>query len=222
MTSNEDALLERDDIEMLLPWYVTGRLEPADAARVEAYLARHPDMLDRLELMRKEQTETRFLNRSEGAEPATSAPRFMAEVVGNRSAPPSGAMAWIRGLFDMPASGAMRWAAAAAVFVILVQAAAIIMLTGPKSGGDYIEAGGEQPVVTTGSFVLIRFADNAPAADIAAMLSELSMEIVEGPKPGGLFKLRIGPKDMSAADREGQVAALTGRGDLVMFVTGTK
>ena len=37
----------REDIELLLPWYVNGTLDAADVAKVEDYLARHPDMVER-------------------------------------------------------------------------------------------------------------------------------------------------------------------------------
>ena len=32
----------RSEVELLLPWYVTGKLDAADKARVEAFLATHP------------------------------------------------------------------------------------------------------------------------------------------------------------------------------------
>jgi hypothetical protein len=38
---SEATIDEREEIEMLLPWYVTGRLEPVEMATVEAYLAAH-------------------------------------------------------------------------------------------------------------------------------------------------------------------------------------
>ncbi len=37
---------ERDENDLLLPWHVTGRLDRAEATRLEAALARDPDDLD--------------------------------------------------------------------------------------------------------------------------------------------------------------------------------
>ena len=49
---NEDA--ERQEIEKLLPWYVTGRLGRAETSKVESYLGQHPDVLAQLDLIRAE------------------------------------------------------------------------------------------------------------------------------------------------------------------------
>ena len=43
MSIPTDAAAEQSDIELLLPWYVTGRLDAADRARVEIFLAAHFD-----------------------------------------------------------------------------------------------------------------------------------------------------------------------------------
>ena len=51
---------------MLLPWYVTGRLDRADAARVESYLARHPQIAAQLDLIRAEREETVMANEALG------------------------------------------------------------------------------------------------------------------------------------------------------------
>ena len=52
MSGQDSREREREEIEMLLPWYVTGRLDRADRARVEGYLARHPDVAAQLDLVR--------------------------------------------------------------------------------------------------------------------------------------------------------------------------
>jgi len=221
MTTDADAPTEREEIEMLLPWYATCKLEPADAARVEAYLEAHPEMRERLDLVHREQNETVFLNRPQDVGPATTAKQFMAVLAENRPDPKPERASWFRRLFDMPASGAMRWAAAAAVLVVVVQAAAIVMLAGSRDQGTYLEATGGAQTTADGTFVLVRFTDAATAGDLTGFLDGLQMQIVEGPKVGGLFKLKIGPKGMSDADRERQIGELTKRSDLVIFVTPT-
>ena len=221
MTTNADAPSEREEIEMLLPWYATGKLEPADADRVETYLAHHPDMRERLDLIHREQNETVFLNRPQDVGPATTAKQFMAVLAESRTTPQAASTSWWKRLFDMPASGAMRWAAAAAVLVVVVQAAAIVMLAGSRDAGTYVEATGGEQAVAAGTFILVRFTDTASAADLTELLDGLKMQIVEGPKVGGLFKLRIGPQEMSEADSERMIGALTKRSDLVIFVTAT-
>lgn len=222
MNTNEETLSERDEIEMLLPWYVTGKLEAEDTARVEAYLADHPDMQDRLARVRAERDETVFLNEAAQAHAATSASRFMTEVAGRRPAAGRRVVAWIEGLLPLPPAGALRWTGIAAVLVILAQAAVIFMLAGPQGDGTYRQAAGTGQTVTAGTAALVRFSDTASVSGIAKLLSDLDMVIVEGPKAGGLFKVRIGPEDMSEAERERRIKALTQRKDLVVFATVTR
>ena len=44
------------------------------------------------------------------------------------------------------------------------------------------------------------------------------MTIVDGPKPGGLYVLRLGPKEMPKADRDAVIARLGAQKSLVRFV----
>lgn len=221
MTTDADAPTEREEIEMLLPWYATGKLEPDDTARVDAYLKAHPDMRERLDLAHREHNETMFLNRSEDIGPATTAKQFMAVLAENRPDPKPERTSWFKRLFEMPASGAMRWAAASAVLVIVVQSAAIVMLAGSRTEGTYLEATGGAQTSAAGTFVLVRFTDGATAGDLTGFLDGLQMQIVEGPKAGGLFKLKIGPEGMSDEDRARRISELSDRSDLVIFVTPT-
>src|SRR5262245_62093995 len=69
---------EREEIEMLLPWYVTGKLDPSDHAKVEAYLAAHPDVARQLDLVRAERHETVAANEALGWPSAGATERLMA------------------------------------------------------------------------------------------------------------------------------------------------
>lgn len=71
---------EREEIEMLLPWYVTGKLDRADKGRVEAYLARHPHLSTQLDLMRAEREQSVLGNEALGAPPAAALDRLMASL----------------------------------------------------------------------------------------------------------------------------------------------
>ena len=63
-TANNDT---RGDIEELLPWHAAGTLSPADAQRVQAALARDPELARRYELVREEFAQTIHLNETLGA-----------------------------------------------------------------------------------------------------------------------------------------------------------
>lgn len=53
---------EREEIELLLPWYVTGKLDAEDQSRVEAYLESHRDLDDQLALIREDRDEVIAVN----------------------------------------------------------------------------------------------------------------------------------------------------------------
>ena len=78
--------IEREEIEMLLPWYATGRLDRADRAKVESYLARHPQMSAQLDLIRAEREQTVLANEALGSPSADARDRLMASLPAARPA----------------------------------------------------------------------------------------------------------------------------------------
>ncbi len=224
MNTQPNGRPEREEIEMLLPWYVTGQLDETDAARVAAYLAQHPDMAERVALSRSERNETAHLNALAEDYPPADVDRFMAKIAATRhgdARAEAGVMAWLKGLLEAPFGGGLRWAGAVAIIVIAAQAVTLATLLVPRVINDY-EMAGTNSGATDGSFVLVRFADDASVEAIAKMLSELEMTISDGPKAGGLFTVRIGPAGLSADDRNARTTTLSARKDLVVFVTATR
>jgi len=71
---------EREEIEALLPWFVTGKLAEAERVRVELYLAEHPDVARQVALAREESVETIAGAESFGVPSRASFDRLMAEV----------------------------------------------------------------------------------------------------------------------------------------------
>jgi anti-sigma factor RsiW len=218
MNTTTDMMTEREEIEMLLPWYVTGKLDAADKARVETWLARAPDLARQLDLVRAEQGENLRLNEALRAPASLTVDRTLAIAQG-RAGVLSQAAAWLRELFTAPSSGSVRWAAAAAGVVMLLQAAALGYLASERPVGGYVQATGEQAAVRAGTFVLVRFADTATAKDITTALSDLDMAIVEGPRQGGLFRVKIGLAKLSDAQRDARIATLRQRPGLTVFIT---
>ncbi len=217
MSGIDEHLTEREEIEMLLPWYVTGRLDAADTARVEAYLAQHPDMLQQLAIIAEEQTVT--VEDNEAIRPRlTSA----GAIVARTQAPGSAMRAWldgvvesVRGLFQAPTPGAVRWAAAAAAVIICLQAAALGTLltqdTGYHTASRPGIEGEHAPVA------LIAFTDRASIADIGRVLAENRLRIVDGPLPGGFFSVRF--EDNATGDEQKKrIDAILARKDLIRAV----
>lgn len=224
MNTDTNGLLEREEIEMLLPWYVTGKLDRHDTKHVEAYLASHPELQSQLDLIQDEQTRTSALyDKITGPSPEFD-DRLMGEIERQSHGPLHSLrnlFARIIAFFDVPSSGAMRWAGAAAAIIIVVQAIAITTLVTTRDGGQYLRASGPEGTHATGTYVLVKFTKGATSSEISEALTDLRMTIAGGPS-GGLFVIRVGSDTMSATDRDKQIAALRKRNDIVAFVTLAK
>jgi hypothetical protein len=221
MNNETNAQWKREDIEMLLPFYVTGRLDRADADRIGDYLSRHPEVASGLELVRDEREGTIANNAIYADRPVRSFDRVAAMIrkTPARTARPAGQ--WldrIRELFSMP-SPALGWIGAAAAIVILLQAATIGTLVVTQYSGIFTGASGGNGATDVGTTVVVQFADGASASSVADALNGLGLKIVDGPRGGKLFTVRLGPKGMDSGERDRLIAALRTRGDVVAFVT---
>ena len=212
--------IEREEIEMLLPWYVTGRLDAADLAKMEAYLARHPEVARQLDLARTERDETVAANEALGLPSAGATARLMASLPAAR--PGWAAMRALRGglqqvgdLLAAPTANAVRWAALAAAVLIAVQGIAIVSLLNERAGTYQTASGGQSG---DGIALLVTFADDAKATAISQLLTDLDGSIVDGPKAGGVYKIRLRTEDRSTAGREALMRRLAERRDIVRAV----
>jgi hypothetical protein len=219
MSDNTEDALERSEIELLLPWYVTGRLDAAEKAHVEAFLAAHPDMRRQLALVREEQEHAIRANEKLKQPSSGSLDRLIASIAHDQRAPQSLRTAWNRlaEFFAAPTSGGVRWAAGAVGMLLLIQAAVIGSLLLARSGDTYQTASGKQ-VQAGGSTLLVGFADGATAPAMAMLLSELDAQIVDGPKPGGMYRVRLTKAPASEAERQEVVRRLLARPDIVRIV----
>lgn len=200
--SHEDELrVEREDIEMLLPWYATGTLEPEEKARVDAYLADHPEVARQLDLVAEEMDQTIRVNEALGAPAPGALDRLMADV---RAESPQAFRASGGGLIESvlswfgdlsPRAAAMG--AALAIAVICAQAVTIGVVT---SGKKYDTASGETTGRIAGTTALVGFVDSASVADVTGLLTSYGAAIVDGPKPGGIYRVRLSEKELAKAD----------------------
>ena len=103
--------------------------------------------------------------------------------------------------------------------MIVVQAAALVVFTFAQPDDDYRVAAGRETVpAQPGSYLFVRFTDDAKAADIAALLKELNAVVVDGPKPGGVFKVRVADRALDEAEREMTIQKLREKTDIISFV----
>lgn len=217
--NNTHPMLPADDIEVLLPWYAAGTLDPQDADRVAAAVAADPGLARRLDLCREEMTGTIAVNESLGVPSARAAERLIAAIgrERRRRSVTDGLMSWLAGL--SPRTYAFAGATAAAI--VLLQAGVIARLAlqeQPQPGtGTYqpasIPPAAPMPPVPapTGAFARVKFGSGANVADLSRFLDGRRAEIVGGPRDG-FYRVRISPdmvtrEDLDRLTREFQSAS---------------
>jgi anti-sigma factor RsiW len=206
---------EREEIEKLLPWYVTGRLGDNDRSNVESFLRTHPNVTAELEVIRAEREATLRVNEALGEPPPNMTQRLMAALP-RQAIRHEGGLAGLRKIFTAPTISSVRWAALIAGVILFVQAAVIVGLL--KSGGQtYREAAGPGQR-SGGVLALVVFVDQATAVSIARVLGDFQAEIVDGPKPGNVYKIRMRATDSSVETRDSLLRRLTERRDVISSV----
>src|SRR5262245_28734532 len=167
MSEDETAFSEREEIEMLLPWYVGGTLDATDRDRVERYLAQHPDVRRQLDLIGEERHVTIMANEALPAAPPGAFERLLAGLTVNRF----GFRQWLTEsegwralglLFGASAPRAVRFAAYATAALLLAQGVAITALMLKANDGAYQTAAGGAG--GSGLAFFIAFTDAATSA----------------------------------------------------------
>jgi hypothetical protein len=210
MGKQPDELSERDEIEALLPWYVSGKLDAHSRARVERYVATHPEAGAHLALAREESDATITANEAIPAPGPQALDRLRARVAAAPRRQSLGAVLghiadrftdWIAGL----APPQLALAAAVAALLVMLQATAIGALILQRVGAPgYQTAGGEQ-TAGQGIELLVGFSDTAMMSDVAALLKRLDAVVADGPK-AGLYRLRL--PDTGDEGRKAAIEAL--------------
>ncbi len=219
---------EREEIEALLPWFVTGKLAEAERVRVELYLAEHPDVARQVALAREESAETIAGAESFGVPSRASFDRLMVEV-GRQERRQAGLLQsfapyleriadWIGGFSRMQLGGL----AVAAALLLAVQAVTVTyLMTG--GGATYQTASGPSDIAPArGTFALVTFKPAATAQEITAMLAEVGAQVVDGPKAGGIWRVRLSAEPLAAADAEARIATMRAKSTVVGFVSLTQ
>lgn len=201
-----------DELEALLPWYATGRLNAAERARVEAALAARDDLRALLGLAEEDREETVTLNELLGAPSAATWDRIAAAVAAEpRRRPLMARLAEFVGLGVEPNRGRLAWAGAAAALVIVLQGGALVaMLPSEVAHNDLNPRYGtaSAPAApSNGAQLLIAFAPDARVDQLAAFLAERHGTIVEGPR-SGLYKVRFGDKPLPKAETDALIQAV--------------
>ena len=200
MNNDGARAMEPTEVEALLPWYAAGTLRRRDRQRVEEALRSDPDLARHAELVREELAETIYLNESLGVPSARAMDRLMAaiddETVKRKRASASAVSARFGTFIASFSPRTLALAASVAVAAIALQAFLLVgQFTKPQ--GSY-----ETASVTTenhghGTYAMVRFAREASAAEITRFLEEYQATLVDGPKPGGFYRVRLAMRTLA-------------------------
>jgi hypothetical protein len=223
VTIKQDKTPERQELEMLLPWHAAGTLGRMDSERVDAALARDQELRHQYGLVQEELAETVHLNEALAAPLAGAMERLMASLQTEAPAragrwTPSGAASWVAAQIARLSPQALALSAAAALVLILLEAgvlAGLYLQTGRP--GSYQTASVPQPVEAGGSYALVGFTPEASAAEVTKLLESHGLSVVDGPRAGGLFRIRVGAAGMPKAELSGILARLQRESRIVRF-----
>jgi len=228
--STVDTPSEREEIEALLAWYVSGKLDVQQRARVDRYLEAHPDVASSMGLGYEPGSVP-----LSGTTPITADPYEAFDGRRARNAAtslPNAREAAHPRLYDRVTDGFGRlrptqiaFAAAAAALVIIALSTVIAMLIlqrpvpalalRPTLAPSIDETAMPVSSHSPGIELLIGFTPTASVRDVTALLGSLGAQVIEGPQRG-LYRVRVpsrtsednGRKEILAALRTSRLVAI--------------
>lgn len=215
---------KRVEIEALLPFYANGRISAADKMRVETALASDPEMARRLEIIREDMAETILLNESLGG----PSPRAFDRLMAGLDAEPrrmtlgaqtrGGVLAWLGTWLAAQPPRRLAYAGAAALALIAIQGAALTGYVLRSGGTGSFQTASAPGVQSSDRYVLLSFASDAKAGDIAAFFKRYDASVVDGPRANGFFKVRVGSAQLTPAQVDAIAARMKAEAAIVSFV----
>lgn len=234
------AMPDLRGIEELLPWYAAGTLDPEQAAQVEAALAAHPELRRSLALAEEELRETVGLNEALGAPSTRALEALFAGIDAEpaRGAPLGRRLRDLGGqLSEWFSPRTAGWATLTAGLVIAAQLAfhltpsvqeanrqvaaggpaGLTPSFSPREPGRFATANKDE-AARSGSFLLVAFQGDAKIAAINDALAAVRAVVVDGPRAGGLYRLRIGPASLPEPEIQRIAETLGGNKGVIRLV----
>lgn len=208
--SADTVLTLRDEMESLLPFYLNGTLQGPDLVRLEHWLATDPHGAVALAAAEDELSAAMAANEAIRPRPDALS-RFSAAL--EREAPNRAAGGLLASLFGRlrTAPPALAWAAAAAMLAVIVVQTAVV-----NRGGEGYEVAGQGDNQSEKPFALVAFKADATAEAIATILTQAGGSIIDGPKPGGFFRVAIATDSAEVYDAALAVLDASGVVDTIM------
>lgn len=217
MTDNVDQIDQDlpEDAELLLPWYVSGRISDADRKKVDAWLSENPDARNHLNRASEEMDLTFADTEQLGRPSRQSFDELMARIEPQPNVV-SSARGWVDRLWESLSPRYALAGAAALFMLVLGQGAVIGLLTSNPTAPSYEVAGAQNPLGPQ-RMALVSFVPGTALADITEALDQLDLRIVDGPAPGGIYTIAASDDEDGAA----ALKALSEESGLVAFFSET-
>jgi hypothetical protein len=172
---------EHHAVQALLPWYVTGRLDSEDVARVDAHLADCARCQDELDLDRALQAAQPLSAERGDVERGLARMRGLIESGPQRMRPaPSRWLRWMLG----------------GQFAVIALLTALLLV--PHPGLDVYKALGT-PGAAPAANVVVMFKPDATEQEIRAALRGSSARLVDGPTASNAYLLSLPSREHAAA-----------------------
>lgn len=210
-----------DDLELLLPWAASGRLTPEEEHRIEAAVARDPELARRLALASEERSETVSLNEELGVPSGAAQSALFIRIDATRRPPPAlgATMDRLAGWLSSLTPRNLAIVTLAATTLVLLQMGVISawLIDAGRHPGPFVTASAPGTNKKSGPHLLIRFNPSASAQAISALLHDEHAEIVGGPRPGDLYEITIAEGALKTAGVEALIARLQSNSRIVNF-----
>ena len=209
---------DREELELLLPWYVNGTLDVASRNEIDAALKTDASLRHALAVAREEQDAVSTIN--EAIDPPANAvfDRLMVQVKatgrsGYSSAKSSFAET-LKAYITSLSPRSLAFASIAVAAVLALQAVTIGYREMQGSGYGLASEHGTNEIAKGQKFI-VQFAPGATFTQVTALLNGLDLIIVDGPNGGGFFILALRQTNSNAPEKV--LEQLQSNRDVVIF-----
>ncbi|WP_374371904.1 hypothetical protein [Dongia sp.] len=211
-----------DEAEEILPWYLTGRTSRAETEAIDNLLKESAELRTQLDSVRLQRQAIVDGTQEVGGPSAGNLTRLLQQIETTKqrklvtSDEPGTLGRWLGSWLSRPV---LQFALAAACVVVVVQgtllyqAGILPFLPQPDGSPTYATASSETAPIAEalGPELLVAFRPEVTTAQLTQILNELNAVVVDGPKPGFTFVLRL----QAAQSADEAITRLQSRPDLV-------
>ncbi len=197
------------EVQLLLPWYVTGRLDPSEQALVEAHLNQCPDCMAELDVEHRLNAEITQLPMDVDQGWQTLQPRLASRATAPGRGGGLDALRAAAGRARLAWRGAPSWLgwAVAAQLVILAVAGVLTLPLAPPARYHVL---GATPAAASAN-VIVTFRPETSEQDLRRTLNASHARLVDGPTVTDAYLLHV-----PAAERAAALAQLRRAPDIVL------